>query len=66
MLGRGCKAMETASSGAPFQQGIMPKYLPVPLIGGISFERPCRGAEAGPCSVPSKLSIKGLSRLIKP
>lgn len=40
MLGRGCKAMETASSGAPLQQGIMPKYLPVPLTGGSVLRGP--------------------------
>lgn len=65
MLGRGCKAMETVSSEAPLQEGIMPKYLPVPLIREIRSERPCRGAGVAPCSVPAKLSIKGLSSLIK-
>lgn len=65
MLGRGCKAMETVSSEASLQQDIMPKYLPVPLIREIHSERPCRGAGVAPCSVPAKLSIKGLSRLIK-
>lgn len=40
MLARGCKAMETASSGAPLQQGIMPKYLPVPLAGGSVLKGP--------------------------
>lgn len=47
----------------PLQQGTMPKYLP--LTGRSSSERPCRGAVAVPCSVPAKLSIKGLSSLIE-